>query len=135
MSEYEPHEGTADVFAPDTLLPTQYFDRTRRRKDLTGEQRLMMAVIEFAVDDYMKYAHVRERTRQGLFAAAEAWIESTDRSWLYSFETICDHLGLDAGWMRQGLRRWKARLRGELVSAVPVVDIVLAVERRRAINE
>lgn len=133
MPECDVHESTSSPFAPDALLPTQYFDRIRRRKDFTGEQRLMISIIELAVDDYMKYAGFRDRSPHELFAAAEAWIESADRSWLYSFETICDHLGLDAGCVRNGLRRWKARLRREVV---PAVDIVVpATERRRASNE
>ena len=52
MHQDEIHERGSGVFAPDTLLPGQYFDRIRRRKDLTGEQRLMMAVLELGVDDY-----------------------------------------------------------------------------------
>ena len=128
-------ERAVDVFAPDVLVPIQYFDRIRRRKDFTGEQRLMVAVVDLAIDDYMKYAAATERMGKGLFAVAERWIESTDRSLLYSFETICDHLGLNADYVRHGLRRWKARVRGELPSAFPAADVALPAARRRASNE
>jgi len=123
----------AAIFAPDTLLASQYFDRIRRRKDVTGEQRLMCAVIENAVDTYLKHAAATARHHQQLFDEAEAWIEAGDRSWLYAFETICDYLGFDADHVRQGLRRWKARARGDATTApaaVPATD-----EVRRASNE
>ena len=138
MQQNDIHERASGVFAPDTLLPGQYFDRIRRGKDLTGEQRLMIAVLEMAVDDYMKHAVARDRLRQGLFAEAERWIESTDRSWLYAFETICDHLSLDVEYVRRGLRtrREQAHAHGP---ADPIVanagDADASPERRRAGNE
>ena len=138
MHQDEIHERGPGVFAPDTLLPGQYFDRIRRGKDLTGEQRLMTAVLELAVDDYMKHAAARDRLRQGLFAEAERWIESTDRSWLYAFETICDHLGLDVDYVRRGLRELRDRARDHGSGhRVPVVAVEgdATLERRRAGNE
>lgn len=126
---------TASLFAPDTLLPVQYYDRIRRRKNSTGEQRLMIAVLEQAVDDYTRLVAASGRDRRRMFADAEHWVESTDRSCLYSFETICDHLGLDVDYMRHGLRRWKARLSGELALAVSPGDVVEPAQRLRASNE
>ena len=135
MLAHDVHEGAADRFAPGTLLPTQYFDRIRRRKDFTGEQRLMIAVLELAVDDYLQHAAIMHRRAQGLFAGAEEWIESPDRSWVYAFETICDHFGLDADYVRKGLRRRKARARGNVAPAVHAADVDVSPERRRASNE
>ena len=131
------HERGSGVFAPDTLLPGQYFDRIRRRSDLTGEQRMMMAVLELGIDDFLKHAAAKDRLRQGLFADAERWIESSDRSYLYACETICDHLGLDVGYVRRGLRDWRARARGGVADVVvaEASPEPLAPEQRRAGNE
>jgi hypothetical protein len=134
MMEHDVHERAAGVFEPDTMLPTQYFGRLRRRSDLTGERRLMFAVVEDAVDVYRKHAAAGNPLHRRLFAEAEAWIESDDRTWLYAFETICDHLGLDADCLRQGLRRWKRRARGEAEPATEIA-VVPPAERRRASNE
>jgi hypothetical protein len=137
MHQDEIHERGSGVFAPDTLLPGQYFDRIRRRSDLTGEQRMMVAVLEMGVDDFLKHAAAKDRLRQGLFTDAERWVESTDRSYLYAFETICDHLGLDAGYVRRGLRDYRERARGGVADSV--VDEspaeAAAPEHRRAGNE
>lgn len=123
------------VFAPDTLLATQYFDRIRRRSDLTGEQRLMCAIIQDAVEVYLKHAGATHRVHQQLFADAEQWIEAEDRSWLYSFEAICDHLGLDGAYLRRGLRNRKMLARGEVARAGSLPHVAEPPERQRASNE
>lgn len=108
-----------ELFQPDTLLPSQYFDRIRRRASADGERRLMVAILEDAVDVYRKQAGARDRKRRQLFEDAESWIESGDTSWIFSYENICDVLGVDAGYLRKGLRMWRQRAggqRGQVVS-------------------
>src|SRR5258706_14570885 len=98
-----------ELFQPDTLLPSQYFDRIRRRASADGERRLMVAILEDAVDVYRKQAGARDRKRRQLFEDAEEGIESAGRSWIFSYEDICDVLGIDAGDLRKGLRGWRER--------------------------
>src|SRR5213593_4821640 len=109
--EYAADERAGELFQPDTLLPSQFFDRTRR---------LMIAVLEDAVDVYRKQAGSKDARGEQLFQEAEEWIEDTDRAWLFSFQNICDVLDLDADYLRRGLRAWKARAkagrRGQVVS-------------------
>ena len=114
-------ERMGEIFQPDTLLPSQFFDRVRRRTEHEGERRLMIAVLEDAVDIYRKQAGAKEPRGQQLFREAEEWIEDPDRSWLFAFENICDVLDIDAEYLRGGLRRWKAhvqsaRTRGPMVA-------------------
>jgi hypothetical protein len=109
-----------ELFQPDTLLPSQYFDRIRRRASSDGERRLMVAILEDAVDVYRKQAGARDRKRRQLFEDAEEWIESDDTSWLYSYQNICDVLGIDAGYLRKGLRVWKQRAGGDRGRVVPL---------------
>src|SRR5438093_2241292 len=94
--EYATDDRLGEIFQPDTLLPSQFFDRVRRRTEHDGERRLMIAVLEDAVDVYRKQAGSRDARAQQLFRDAEEWIEDGDRSWLFSFQNICDVLGLDA---------------------------------------
>ena len=107
------------LFTPDSLLPSQYFDRVAHGSEHTGERRLMIAILEDAVDMYRKHAGAGDRRRQQLFLEAEEWIEGTDRMWVFSFENICDMLGFDAGQLRHGIRAWKKRAaaleRGQVV--------------------
>jgi hypothetical protein len=136
MSEHEIHERAAGLVEPDTLLPTQYFDRIRRGGGGSGERRLMTAIIEDAVQMYLKHARARDGLHGKLFADAEQWIESEDRTWVFSFETICDYLGLDSAYLRRGLRAHKRR-----AAAAPAEPDIVPREvdeespRRRAGNE
>jgi len=102
-----------ELFQPDTLLPSQYFDRIRRRASSDGERRLMVAILEDAVDVYRKQAGARDRKRRQMFEDAEGWIESPDKSWIFSYENICEMLGIDAEYLRKGLRVWKQRAGGD----------------------
>jgi hypothetical protein len=132
MPDHDIHERANGLFAPDTMLASQYFDRIRRRKALTGEQLLMCAIIEDAVDNYLEHAAATRPDLQERFDEAERWIESSDRSWLYAFETICDYMGLEVDYLRNGLRQWKAKARGEGALPAPAAE---GPEPRRAINE
>src|SRR5437870_10502981 len=98
--DYAADERLGGLFQPDTLLPSQYFDRMRRRSEHDGERRLMIAVLEDAVDVYRKQAGARAPRGQALFREAADWIGHPDRTWLFSFEAICDVPRLDADYLR-----------------------------------
>jgi hypothetical protein len=110
--EHTSDERLGGLFQPDTVLPSQYFDRARRRAEHEGERRLMIAILEDAVDVYRKQAAAVDPRGQELFVEAEAWIEDADRCWLFSFQNICDVLDIDADYLRDGLRAWKRRAQG-----------------------
>jgi hypothetical protein len=102
--------GSGGLFEPDILLPNQYFAAFRRGRAVEGERRLMLAVLEDAVDSYRKYALARDPREQATFLEAREWFLSTDRSWLFAFENICDVLEMNAGYLRAGLDRWRRAL-------------------------
>ena len=106
-------ERMGEIFQPDTLLPSQFFDRIRRRTEHEGERRLMVAVLEDAVETYRKQAGAKEPRGQQLFREAEEWIEDPDRSWLFAFENICDVLDINAGYLRRGLHSWKEHVHSD----------------------
>ena len=92
-----------------TLLPVQYLTKRREGR---GEPstRLMLAVLQTVVDDCRgsAYRHAAgfapDRDRRA-YAAARAYVVSTDRTWPFSFENLCEALGLDAGSLRTELAR------------------------------
>jgi hypothetical protein len=117
----------AAIFAPDTLLASQYFDPVRRQAARDGERRLMVAVLDDAVHVCLKHAAATDPGHRELFREAEEWIEERDASWFYSFENVCAVLDLEAEYIRRGLRAWKERARrGE----ARVVDSVAEPLRR-----
>ena len=116
--EHAVDERFGGLFQPDTLLPSQFFDRVRRRREHDGERRLMIAVLEDAVDVYRKQAGTSDPRGSQLFREAEEWLEDPDRTWLFSFQNICDVLDIDADYLRRGLHAWKERMtrRGQVVT-------------------
>lgn len=97
----------AGLFEPDILLPNQYFAAFRRGRAVEGERRLMLAVLEDAVDSYRKHAAACDPREQACFLEAKEWFSSNDRSWLFAFENICDVLEMNADYLRSGLDRWR----------------------------
>ena len=100
----------AGLFEPDILLPNQYFASFKRGRAVEGERRLMLAVLEDAVDSYRKYALARDPREQACFLEAKEWFVSEDNSWLFAFENICDVLEMNADYLRTGLDRWRRSL-------------------------
>jgi hypothetical protein len=69
----------------------------------SGERRLMAATLTDAIQLYLKHGRSSTAAGQILFRETERWIESGDRSWLLSFENICDVLHLDPVGLRRAL--------------------------------
>jgi hypothetical protein len=72
-----------------------------------GEERLMLAVLENAVEYFQKYVLARKPSGRELFREAEEWFLDKDGEALYSFESICETLGLHPDHIRKGLMVWK----------------------------
>ena len=97
------------LFEPDTLLPIQYFEAMRRKHLLEGEKRLVLSVLEDAVECFMKCIDSSTNKGQRLFRDAEVWIALEDKKWLFSFDNVCEALDIDPDYLRRGLREWKTR--------------------------
>jgi hypothetical protein len=77
-----------------------------------GEERLMLAVLESAVEDFQKYVMARNPRGKQLFQEVEDWFLDKDSNVLFSFESICETLELHPDHIRKGLMVWKeARLK------------------------
>lgn len=68
-----------------------------------GEKRLMLAVLERAVDDLRTYANVPTGRGRWLFMDVAAWFDSSETG-PFDFEGICEATGLDPDFLRKGLR-------------------------------
>ena len=97
------------LFEPDTLLPIQYFEAMRRKHLLEGEKRLILSVLEDAIECFMKCMDSATNKGQRLYREADEWIALEDKHWVFSFDNVCDMLDINPEYMRRGLRDWKAR--------------------------
>lgn len=116
QSEIRPSLGAEEkafsLFQPDILLPAQYLSTTQRKTYMEPEKRLMLAVLEDAVICFQKCLHSSSPKERLSFEEAEAWILEEDSHWLFSFVNICEALGLDPAYLREGLIEWKKREMG-----------------------
>ena len=99
------------LFQPDTVLSAQYFDTLRRKTLLEPEKRLMLAVLEDAINCFQDNLFSQKRKNQRLFADAEEWIATPGVESVFSFDNVCETLGFSPEYLRQGLVRWKAKNR------------------------
>jgi hypothetical protein len=97
--------GLTARFQPDSLLSAQYFETLHRKTILEPEKRLMFAILEDAIDCFQNNLLRPSLKSRRLFQEAEKWIVEVDGDWIFSFENVCEALGLNPAYVRQGLLR------------------------------
>ncbi|MBI3797395.1 MAG: hypothetical protein HY268_10585 [Deltaproteobacteria bacterium] len=102
-------EAGTSLFQPDSLLPAQFFAAIKYKAHACGERRLMVAILEDAVDCFQKYLWATDNRSRHLQTEAEKWFLSDDDSCPFSFVNICHALDLHPEFLRRGLLEWKAR--------------------------
>jgi len=95
------------VFQPDILIPTQFLATYQRRFHLDPERGLMLAVLQDAVICFQEHLGATCKRKRALFLDAEDWLFDGDRSYLFSFENVCEALGFQSDYLRRGLLRWR----------------------------
>jgi hypothetical protein len=101
-------EESLSAFRSDAPLVGLAGDYARRSPaELSGEHRLMLAILEDAVAIFVKSLSGSAGRREA--RAARAWLESRDHSLPFAFEYICDVLGFDSSCLRRGM--WALRTR------------------------
>lgn len=94
---------------PDFPVSAQFYDLIHRRQFPDGETRLIMAILDDAVCCYVKCANAVRHSDRKLFVEAESWFEtgSASRS-LFSFDHVCDVLGVEPEFFRTRLKKLTA---------------------------
>ena len=96
-------DGHNQIFEPDTLMPERFFAVSGVDDGAGNERALMLAILRDAVECHQKYALTRDARGREIFGEADEWIYSNDREWPFSFENICDVLGVNPAYIRTGL--------------------------------
>jgi hypothetical protein len=95
----------AYLLQADASLPAQYWDTVARKDQLEPEKKLLLAVLENAIRTYRQYVFTPSR----LLHEVESWLFAEERDHPFSFETICDALGLNAECVRRGILRSQSK--------------------------
>jgi len=119
----------ASLFQPDSLLPAQFFAALEQKTHACGERRLMLAILEDAVDCFQKYLWATDNRSRHLQAEAERWFLSDEDNWPFSFINIYHALDLHPGFLRRGLVEWKARQLARHQSKVRYTEAVPVLAR------
>ena len=94
-------------WAEEALTPDQFFRFAANPPVVWGGARqLLVAVLFNAVNTLFRYRHDHTKHGRRILQETVDWFRSADRQWLYSFESICLHLNLDADDLRRGLKRF-----------------------------
>jgi hypothetical protein len=104
------------LFQPDSLLPIEYFENFRGKVQTEPEKRLMLAVLEDALDCFQKHFSSRGGRGLRIFRETEEWIFREDSGRLFSFDNICEVVGFDPQYMRRQLVKWRERKISELAA-------------------
>ena len=114
------HRMITDGWFPLDPADASQIEAVYKRTIRDGEERLMFAVLENAVEYFQKYVLARKPRGKQLFQEAEEWFLDEDGEGLFSFESICETLGLHPAHIRKGLMVWKeARLKASSIQSRP----------------
>lgn len=99
----------AKFFDADTLVSGRYYAALRKSYHGDPERRLLAAVLEDVVARLSIDPRFATSPQRRDFRDAKQWINAAgDSDWVFSFNNICDALGIDSSYLRRGLNRWIA---------------------------
>ena len=90
-------------------MSAQYLENLRRMTLLEPEKRLMLAVLEDAINCFQVNVMARSGRRKKLFNESEDWIMGWDDDWIF---LVCERLRafrFNPEYVRRGLLRWKEK--------------------------
>jgi len=102
-------EALADLFAPDIILPEQFVEGVRSDSYVSGEKALMLAVLEDGIRCFQEHLRNPRSNPRLLSRQAEEWIRAVDYDWSFSFNNVCETLGINPSALRTTLLSWKVR--------------------------
>jgi hypothetical protein len=95
------------ILVPDVITPEQFYDSRHDDSAIAPVKRLMMAVLEDALRCFQNNSNAKNGPRKRLFAEAEQWLCGETGDGPFSFDTVCETLGIEPEFLRGGLRQWR----------------------------
>jgi hypothetical protein len=93
----------------ETIVFDKFDEVVRRKQPFEPEKNLMLAILQEGISCFQKQLLAKGRRGKNLFHEAEMWILQRDSDGIFSFENICDTLGISPQYLRAGLIAWKNR--------------------------
>lgn len=109
----------------DAILPSQFHGSRRGGERVEGEKRLMCAVLEDALRCFERNLKARSGRARRAFVEAEYWLFKERNDGPFSFEHVCEALGLSPDYVRRAVSRRKnvliAETPGHMLRRSPVM--------------
>jgi hypothetical protein len=90
-----------NIFDAEVILPVQYFGMLTGGSKLCSEQKLMLAVLVDAVNVIQSFKRSGTARKRRAYSEALRWVETSGNSEILSFESICEALDVEFGFLRQ----------------------------------
>jgi hypothetical protein len=97
------------LYQPDTLLLQRYVDERCGKTGLEPEKRLMLAILEDALQCFQDNCAARQGKKKQLFDNVQRWFGEVGSDWVFGFENICTVLGFSPAYVRAGLMRLREK--------------------------
>ncbi len=85
----------------------EIIERLFKKNIREGEEKLMLAVLSDAIEEFQKHVLSKDEKGKKLFRDVEEWFLEKDSDELFSFEYICETLEQHPDYIRHGLMSWK----------------------------
>ncbi len=95
----------SNLIEPDVMLPSQFFS-TEEAGVRGGERKLMAALLSDGIEAYIAQATVPKVKRRANAYDACEWVDTRDHSYVFSFDVVCESLGINPEYLRLGLNRY-----------------------------
>jgi hypothetical protein len=90
------------LLEPDTITPEQFYG-PRTEGIGGGERRLMAAVLADGVEAYLHYWKMVSGGFVNADADARDWVDTKNYTYPFSFDLVCQSLGINPSYLRLGL--------------------------------
>jgi len=97
----------------DARIDWRYVEQVRRRTYDEGEKKLMLAVLQEALNTFVQYLSATDVERSHRFQEVEKWFWEDNDEWLFSFRNISETLGLSHSYFLDKLMKMKRDKRGD----------------------
>ncbi len=104
MSDYLA-DSLANLLEPDVLLPSQ-FNVPDDAGIGGGERKLMAALLSDGIEAYIAQVTSPKASKRAKKHDACEWVDTKDPSYVFSFDIVCESLGIDPDYLRLGLYRY-----------------------------
>jgi hypothetical protein len=94
---------------PEAVMPVQFYGARRGGEQVEAVKRLMCAILEDALRCFERNLQACTTLRRREFREAENWLFSrSEGEGLFSFENVCDALGVDPNRLRRAISQRRA---------------------------